>query len=338
MSLTKTFTILVLALGFTGACGNEFNVNTHPRIEVRVDTVEVEQTGGTTYFPPAVQLPTDKTIEIVNPGNEDLIINSIDWQPAEGGGVKKNPHVEVDLAGFNFPLNVGKDGDKITFNVTYTPPLDTSAKDFSSSVLVIKSNARDTFNTVNIPEVVLTLAMQEKKAYPTVNPPSYTFNNASPTKPETQTFKIESHQEFGLAPFTINDVLLQSPSDVFILSSLPNQGTVVQASNDPMYQPAEFTVTYKPNPVGQGETQAKDSNTIIVETDAGTLTVPLSTNYIPGAYSLSYSHVDELDFTNVFRHGAVAKAVQMKRKIWTRSRQFSSATLTTCVQELLRSR
>ena len=300
MSFLKSTTILVFALGLFWACGNDFNVNTHPRIEVRVDSVEVDQDGGTTYFPPAVQLPTDKVIEIVNPGNEDLIISSIDWQPASGGGVAKNPDVEYDLSSFNFPYTLGKDGDKVSFKVTYTPPLDASQKDFSSSILVIKSNARNAFNTSDVAEVVLTLAMQEKKAYPTINPPSYTFNNASPTKPETQVFRIESHQEFGLAPFTINDVLLQSPSDVFILSALPNQGTVVQAANDPMYEAAEFTVTYKPNPVGQGETQPKDSNTIVVETDAGTLTVPLTTNYIPGSYSLSYSHVDELDFTNVF--------------------------------------
>jgi hypothetical protein len=304
MTFLKAFVILSLALGFTSACGDDFKVNSYPRIEVRVDSVEVDQQGGTTYFPPAVQLPTDKQIEIVNPGTEDLIISSIDWQAADGGGVAKNPHVEYDLSSMNFPYTLGADGDKVAFKVTYSPPPNSADKDFNLSILVIKSNARNAFNTADISQVVLTLAMQEKKAYPTMNPPSYQFNNASPTKPETQVFRIESHQEFGLAPFTVNDVLLQSPSDVFILSSLPNQGTVVQAGNDPMYEPAEFTVTYKPNPVGQGETQAKDSNTIIVETDAGTLTVPLTTNYIPGSYSLSYSHVDELDFTNVFTQEA----------------------------------
>ena len=112
MTRTKSLIALATALALLAACGDEFNVNSYPRIEVRVDSVEVDQQGGTTYFPPAVQLPTDKFIEIVNPGNEDLVISSIDWQPASGGGVTKNPHVEVDLSSFNFPTRWARTATK----------------------------------------------------------------------------------------------------------------------------------------------------------------------------------------------------------------------------------
>ncbi len=284
-----------MAVAMTAACGDDFEVNEFPRIEVAVEGDPVDEAGGEVRFTTALQSSIDMTVRITNPGNKPLVVSKVAWEVDELTGVTaKNEYVTLSGQPVGSTTVSHTDGFGLTFKVRYTPPLGKALDDFSSSVLIIESNARDRANKKNIDRIAITFSMPEDRAYPEISPNPYTFQNATPTKPEQQTFFITNDTELATTSFQVTGIRLAKSSDEFTLLDLPNLPATV-AKPDPILGsvPVTFKVQYRP--VDEGN----DTNTLVVETDQGTFNVPLSSSFNPGGYSVSYSHVDLFDFSNV---------------------------------------
>ncbi len=298
--------LVVAAVGLAGpagpimGCGDKLGQGTFPQIVVEVDSQSV-QNDGATFFGQALQQVVAKTVTVSNGGTRALRIDGIDWDVGEGGARLKNQYVEIDWRGSidagSFPYEVATDNrNALSFAIEYTPPLGKPLDDFTESVLLIRSNALDDLGRERVTEFRVRFTMRQDVAIPRVTPSSYNFQNATLAKGETQEFFIYNDADLATAPFSITNVYLETPSNEFTLSDTPASGTIVLAPGDPGYRDEEFKVTYQP------KDDIPDSNAIIIQTDVGaggTLRVPLSTGTTRGEFSLSYSHVDEMDFTNV---------------------------------------
>lgn len=284
-----------------GGCGDKFGLGGFPRIQVLVDSDTIDESG-TVQIPQSIQTSVDKVLEIINPGNRDLMIEGIDWETDPDTGARiKNKYIEIDWRGAigpdSFPYELIPDSfSGLTIAVRFTPPLGLPLDDFRDSTLIIRSNARSVDGERLVEEVRVTFSLQQDIAVPRVTPTNYTFTNATPAKPERQDFTIYNDEQQATASFGVTSVALESPSSEWQLLNAPSSGAVVLAPGDPGYQPIVFTIEYRP----QDETP--DTNAILITTDVagtGTLRVNLSTNLITGSYSLSYSNPSAFDFTNV---------------------------------------
>jgi len=143
--------------------------------------------------------------------------------------------------------------------------------------------------------VRITFSMPSKIAAPQVNPPNYTFNNATVSKPESHTFKIGNDQDIGTTSFSVLDIKLKNSSAEFKLVNKPNLPALIYEPNSLDYDTVEFTVTYQP--VDQGN----DNNAVLVYTDVSDLplSVSLSSGFVSGSYEVTYDHANEWDFSNV---------------------------------------
>lgn len=282
------------------ACGDKLGTGTFPQISVNVDT-QSYSSDGTAFFGQALQREVVKNLRITNTGTGDLRITSIDWDEDESGAQKKNQYVAIDFRGAldadSFPYTIDPNNlQELAIAVVYTPPLGKPLDDFADSVLLIKSNARASDGRSSNNELRLTFSMRQDVAVPLVTPASYRFQNATFAKPETQEFRIYNDEQLATAPFRITSVRLESASQEFTLQNTPSSGTQVLEPGNPGYSEVVFQVTYQP------KDDVPDANAILIETDvagSGTLRVPLTTGTNLGSYSLSYSHVNELDFANV---------------------------------------
>ena len=291
--------LLLTSLLFA-ACGDKLGTGTFPQISVNVDT-QSYSTDGTAFFGQALQREVVKNVRITNTGTGNLRITSIDWDKDESGAAKKNQYVEIDFRGSvdndSFPYTIDPTNrQELTIGVVYTPPLGKPLDDFTDSVLLIKSNARGSDGRTSNNELRITFSMRQDVAIPRVTPASYKFQNATFAKPETQEFRIYNDEQLATAPFRITSVRLESASQEFTLQGTPSSGTQVLEPGNPGYQEVVFQVTYQP------KDDTPDANAILIETDvagSGTLRVPLTTGTNLGSYSLSYSHINEFDFTNV---------------------------------------
>lgn len=289
--------VALLSLLFV-ACGDGFNVVESPRIEVSVNGVGMpDDLTGVVIFPTANQLPVVRAVSITNPGTSELTISNIGWKPGrDDGGVFQNDFVELDLGNITFPLVLGASSvDKVEFNVTFTPPKDGSAPtDFSDSVLVVDSDAKDQLGQVNVPQVAVTFEMTKSSCIPEINPPNYTFTNATPTTPETQVFSIVQNPQAS-GPCTVTSVQLNAPSSVYQITDRPVAGTIIQPPNQLDYIPAPFSVRFTPS----GGNNDPTVNSVLVTVNGQLLTVPLKANSQTGSYQISYSHANKLDFGSV---------------------------------------
>ncbi len=281
------------------SCGDKLSIGSFARIEVTVDGNIVED-GGAVGIPQALQLPVPKRVEIINPGNKTLTITGIDWAVDPDSGAKlKNKYVEIDWQGIGsgdlFPRLLADSGaDTFGLVVKYTPPLGYALDDFSDSVLVISSDARSADGKRSVKEVRVTFEMTTDTAAPKVTPAnSYTFVNATKAQPERQTFRIYNDPQIATAPFIIEDIRLQTASNEFRLLDLPSANTQVLEPNNAGYADVTFTVEYAP------VDETPDTNVLLIETDAGDLSVQLKTDSQSGSYSLSYDHPSAFDFTHV---------------------------------------
>lgn len=293
--------LLIAAAGLvTLGCGDKLGSGTFPQINVEVESQSTSN-GDTAYFGQALQQVVAKRVRVSNGGTKTLRIDGIDWDVDESGQRIKNQYVEIDWLGSvdanSFPWDVSTDNNNaLSFAVEFTPPLGIPLDDFSESVLLIRSNALDDLGRERVEEFRITFAMRQDSAIPRVTPISYNFQNATIAKGESQEFRIYNDPDLATASFQITNVFLETPSPEFTLSGTPASGTTVLEPGNPGYQDIVFTVTYQP------QDSVPDSNAIIIQTNVGangTLRVPLSTGSTVGNFSLSYSHVDELDFTNV---------------------------------------
>ncbi len=293
--------LVFIAALLVSACGDKLGTGTFPQINVTVDT-ETFSVDGTAFFGQALQRDITKTLRINNTGTGNLRITGIDWDVDEVTGArKKNPYVEIDFRGAidadSFPYTIDPSNiGELSMAVVYTPPLGTPLDDFTDSVLLIKSNARASDGRSSNTELRITFSMRQDVAIPRVTPANYRFQNATLARPETQEFRIYNDEQLATGPFRILSVRLETPSQEFTLQGIPSAGTQVLEPGNPGYEEVKFSVTYQP------KDDLPDANNILIETDVsgtGTLRVPLTTGTNLGSYSLSYSHVNELDFTNV---------------------------------------
>jgi hypothetical protein len=295
--------VLALSLALVvAACGDKLGTGTFPQIDVSVDNQTFSGEGGTAFFGQALQQVVSKSVTVSNGGTANLRITSIDWDvDATTGARLKNQYVEIDfrnaVGADAFPYIVDPSNlNELTFAVEYTPPLGKPLDDFSESVLVIKSNARGEDGRSSNEEVRIVFSMTQDVSLPRVTPISYRFQNATQAKPESQEFRIYNDDALATAPFRVMSVRLENPSDEFTLQGIPSVGTVVLEPGNPAYQDVVFSCTYQP------KDDSPDTNAIIIETDVGVsglMRIPLTTGTNRGSYSLSYSHVNEFDFSNV---------------------------------------
>ncbi len=292
---------LCVAVVFAG-CGDKLGTGTFPQIDIAVDNQTFSGEGGTAFFGQALQQVVSKSVTVSNGGTANLRVTSIDWDvDATTGKQLKNQYVEIDfrnaVGADAFPYTVDPGNlRELTFSVEFTPQLGRPLDDFSNSVLLIKSNARGEDGRSSNEEVRIVFSMTKDASEPRVTPISYRFQNATQAKPESQEFRIYNDDQLGTASFQILSVRLETSSEEFTLQGAPSVGTTVLEPGNPAYQDVVFTVTYQP------KDDVADSNAVIIETDspaASIMRVPLTTGTNRGAYSLSFSHVDEFDFTNV---------------------------------------
>jgi len=286
------------------ACGGKLELGAFPRIEVRVDD-QASSADITVGLPTQAVLDVIKRVDIINPGNAPLTVESIDWARDPDTDVRlKNQHVEIDWQGAigpnSFPFEVREGGgNPLSFSIRFVPPqkFGQPLLDLSDSVLVIRSNARTSDGNARIAEVRITFTFQQEIAIPRVDPSGYVFTNASLARPERQDFRIVNG-DGATKSFRVLDVRLESPSQEFRLLGVPSAGATVLEPNNPGYQAIPFTVEYQPLD------DLPKTNAILVETDVtagGILRVPLSTSLVTGSYSLSYSSPSAFDFTTVFQ-------------------------------------
>ncbi|MBD90274.1 MAG: hypothetical protein CL940_08045 [Deltaproteobacteria bacterium] len=287
---------LLLAIG----CGdNDYSIGTHPELQVSIqeDQVSFQDEDGEVSFGQALQLPISKTIVLRNTGNEDLIIEDVNWETNEDGAVIHNPYVTLTFT--ESPACTGgavvTEAKSCRFMVLYTPPVGKALDDFTPSTIVVRSNAYSDKGNSATPEVRITFSMPQKIAAPQVNPPNYTFNNATISKPESHTFKIGNDTDIGTTSFSVLDIKLENSSAEFKLVNKPNLPALIYEPNSLDYDTVEFTVTYQP--VDQGN----DNNAVLVYTDVADtpIRVTLSSGFVSGSYEVTYDHVNEWDFTNV---------------------------------------
>lgn len=290
---------LVFVSLFAG-CGDDFSGSGFPQIIVEVESQSIAN-DGIASFGQAIQQVVAKNVTVANGGTRALRIDGIDWDVDADGQRLKNQYVEIDWRGAvdadTFPRSVDVDNrNSLSFAIEFTPPLGKPLDDFSDSVLLIKSNAFDDLGQRKVTEFRIVFSMRQDSAIPRVTPNAYNFRNATIAKGETQEFRIYNDTDLATSPFHITNVYLETPSAEFTLQNTPSSGTTVLEPGNPGYADVVFKVTYQP------KDSIPDTNAIIIQTDVGaggTLRVPLSTSSNIGAFSLSYSHINELDFSNV---------------------------------------
>ncbi|MCC6621141.1 MAG: hypothetical protein IT385_07790 [Deltaproteobacteria bacterium] len=280
------------------ACGDDFSTGTFPEIGIKIDGLpsDLERP---VVFPQAIQLPISKEVTVENVGTKDLKVTSINWEIDETTGQpKKNPYVEIDFLGGvdanSFPMTITPDPlDAFSFRVKYTPPA--VLDDTRESVLLIKSNARTDSGNKKNDEVRVVFAFNVNVAVPRVSPDNYVYRAATPSRPESQDFRIYNDSTATMS-FRVLSVRLENNNPEFTLRNPPSQGAEVLAPGDQGYQDLVFSVMYAPTD------NTPDTNAILIETDVtlgGVLRVPLSSQSTLGSYSLSFDHPSAFDFTNV---------------------------------------
>lgn len=295
------FALSLVVASLLAGCGEDFSERAFPQVSVQIDSQSVSNDSATPFVQ-ALQTTISKTIRVSNTGQEALKITGINWAQDADGRQLKNQYVEINwLSGVgvdSFPWTVDTNNNNaLTLAVEFTPPLGKPLDDFSESVLVIKTNALDDLGRAPVPEFKIRFVMSQDSAIPRVTPTAYNFRNATIAKGETQDISIYNDEDLATSSFTITNVYLETQSPEFSLQNTPSSGTVVLAPGDPGYAPVVFTVLYQPK-----DDVGPDTNAIIIQTDVGsggTLRVPLTSSSTVGNYELSYSHINELDFSNV---------------------------------------
>ncbi|HIA01361.1 MAG TPA: hypothetical protein EYN06_04385 [Myxococcales bacterium] len=229
-----------------------------------------------------------------NVGNADLEILSIellDFNLESEGSSAKNQYVRIEWLGFEpligFPRSIkSANAESWKIQIVYQP----EGIDNNAATLKIVSDDPDR------PVSYVTLKPYACIPGAWLNPPSDTFYNATPTNPETKTFKIENQ---GTCEFTVDKIEAMSTSSVFTLHQDFINGQKVDTTDAPGYAPAKFRVTYQPN-----SNSAADTMTYAIYTsdpNNNPIYLSVGTKVEGCGYELSYSTQSQgfLDFTLV---------------------------------------
>ena len=234
------------------------------------------------------------------------------------GTLLKNPYMEIDFRGLltpnDFPHTIEANGE-MAFDVIFTPPFGTTLDDFRDSVLVIASDAKRDNGVTEQPLMYINFAVPQKSSDPKVTPANYQFQNATPTKPETQTFTLYNDCELGTAPYTVTNLRFESATNEFKFINEPSLPHEVPVGNPdpsvcnslPAADVLQFAVIYQP--VGSGESD--NAVLVTIEGASGDVRVPLTSGSISGSWELSFEYAEEFDFRN--------ETVQATRSVLLRS-------------------
>ena len=286
MSMQSRWTrwMAVVAVALAGC--SSLDTKVRPQAQVTIGTVPQ---GGNLID---VTVPTRGIkVTVSNNGDENLLVTDVHWDKRADGTEARNSRLSLDFldnqekfqAGALFPHAIAK-ASPLT-ELEFRVEVAADGSDTSESTLVIATN-----DNVR-PEIRLVLKLDSCTSEGAeVYPPYHAYLNATPAKPEPQTFKIENN---GQCDVTVVDlrVSANTPTNVFSLARVndwPN-GSVVIPQSEAGYKPLEFTVTYTPVATG-----AADKATLEVDvkldgsTDVRTIFVSLTSKVEESSFEVSY--------------------------------------------------
>ena len=215
------------------------------------------------------------SFEISNIGTGPLVLEKVMLAPFNEDGTAKNIWVVLDWGENDpdtmFPRTLpgaGQGGEStLSIDVVFTP----KTLDPNDATLRVVSN------DPNAPVAVIRLASLPDEPRLGVLPQQHVFSKASLTYQEEQTFEIHND---GLSLLIVDDVLLTSSSDQFVLVSKPEPGQLVKSKDKTTYQPLAFQVSYQP----LFGSQPEEASVVVVSNDPAqpTYTVSLSSTFTTG--------------------------------------------------------
>gem|GEM_PF-3396791 len=215
------------------------------------------------------------SFEISNIGTGPLVLNKVMLAPFNEDGTSKNIWVVLDWGENDpdtvFPLTLsgaGQGGEStLSVDVVFAP----KTLDPNDATLRVVSN------DPNAPVAVIRLASLPDEPQIRVQPPQHVFSKATLTYQEEHAFEIHND---GLSPLIVDDVLLNSTSDQFVLVSKPEPGQLVKSKDKTTYQPLAFHVSYQP----LFGSQPEEASVVVVSNDPAqpTYTVSLSSTFTTG--------------------------------------------------------
>ncbi len=303
---TTLASCLALVAGLSG-CGDGggFGLGSFAEVQVIVDNQESGSDSTVTVaFPSAVQSSVHKPVQVINPGNATLTIESIDWdRDPDTNEQLVNPYVEIDWKNniTDFPLTIdGLDSVGLNFDVVYEPPIGAPLDDFRKSVLLIKSDGRSDTGEELVPEIRITFTVPDKQCWPEVSPDNVILS-ATPISPDSFSFCVQNNVELASSGFEVTAISLENTDNEFQVEVIDNLPADVFEPSYPGYadlSPTEcpgvsFEVSYKPIDY------VDDDNRVVVFHSCGDpmlvdLTGILSQS---STYEVAYQHAQAFDFS-----------------------------------------
>lgn len=297
----------VVAAGALPACGgNSYSSGGFAEIQVIVDNQEASGDTMTVAFPTAFQSSVIKPVQIINPGNRTLTIDTIDWDRDESGKAIVNPYVSIDWKNniADFPVDLaGLDSVGLNFDVVFEPPLGQALDDFSDSVLLITSNGRSDKGEELVPEVRITFTVPAEACAPQASPDNVTLT-ATPVSPDSQDFCVTNNPELASSGFKVTGIALENTSNEFFLDVVDNLPGDVYEPGAPAYEDladfdcpgVKFKVTYQPV-----DLEGDDHIRVFAYHDCSD--APLIYDIYgklseTGTWDVTYSHTQAFDFSN----------------------------------------
>jgi len=297
-SLGSKLGLAAAVLGLVACGGGKLSTSTIRLIEVVVGntSVDMSEPSLTSTFAQAVQQSITTPVEIANQGTASVRITSIDWAVGDNGDRLLNDYITIDWGtGQNFPIDLGV-AESVSFNIVYDPPKETQLDDFRDSVLLIESNAKAGDGSTDVPVVTLTFKVPSKHGSPEVSPPNFKYETATPTSPGEHTFTIYNDCQTGTDAFEVMTIDIESPTNEFKIVDIdPYLPAVVPAGACDPDEPGVVKFTVRYTPADEGD----DYNAVLIGVTGldQTLRVELTSDVVLGNWSITYGHLQELDFT-----------------------------------------
>lgn len=316
---TSVASCLVLAAVLVACGDNSFQVGAFAEIQVIVDNQESgSESSVTVAFPAAVQSSVHKPVQIINPGNNTLTIESIDWdRDPETNEALVNPYVSIDWKNnvSDFPLTIdGLDSVGLNFDVVYEPPVGSPLDDFRKSVLLIKSDGRSDTGDELVPEIRITFTVPDKQCWPEVSPDNVILS-ATPISPDSFEFCVQNNPELASSAFIVDAISMETTDNEFFVEVTDNLPADVFEPDYPAYADLDatgcpgvrFEVSYRP------VDYVDDTNRVLVFHNCGDpLLVQLDGLLSEtSTYEVAYQHAQEFDFSTEVDNTEKTRSAQL---------------------------
>jgi len=172
-------------------------------------------------------------------GSQPLAIEKLMLAPFNEDGSAKNIWVVMDwpMGEPTFPVVLdggnGVDESTLDVSIVFTPK---TLDPHDATIRIVSNDA-------SAPVAVIRLASLPDEPRARVDPDSFTFTKASLSYVEEQQFHIHND---GLSPLIVNSVSLNTNSDRFVLSNIPEPGQIIPSKDKVSYEPLTFLVQYQP--------------------------------------------------------------------------------------------